>query len=140
MIFFKNYADYFIFGTLFLMSLIMVYKVIERSIFLKTYNSNKAANIHELELKLTSGLTPIYTIGATAPYIGLLGTVIGILITFYDMGQNNGTLNASEIMLGLALALKATALGISVAIPSVISYNVLIKKVEDKKLYWHSIN
>lgn len=58
------------------------------------------------------------------PYVGLLGTVIGIMLTFYDMGST-GAIDAGRIMTGLSLALKATALGLAVAIPTLISYNGL---------------
>ena len=54
--------------------------------------------------------------------MGLLGTVLGIMITFYDMGTT-GNINAGEIMTGLSLALKATALGLAVAIPTLIDYS-----------------
>ncbi len=130
----KSYTDYAIFGILALMSIIMLYKVIERAIFYWRVNIKKYDNIHYLSLDLEKGLSPIYTVGATAPYVGLLGTVIGILITFYDMGQAGGNVEAEKIMLGLALALKATAAGILVAIPSVWFYNALTAKIEEKKL------
>lgn len=134
----KNYTDYAIFGILGLMSLIMIYKVIERSLFYRKININKYSSLPELELDLTRGLTPIYTAGSTAPYVGLLGTVIGILMTFYDMGQANGDIEAGQIMIGLALALKATAAGIAVAIPAVIFYNMLSATIEAKKLAWQA--
>ncbi len=134
----KNYSDYAIFGLLGLMSFIMLHKVIERSIFYMQIEANKYDNIHALTLDLQRGITPIYTIGATAPYVGLLGTVIGILITFYDMGQAGGNIEAGKIMLGLALALKATAAGILVAIPSVWFYNAITAKIEAKKLEWQA--
>ena len=66
---------------------------------------------------------------SNAPYIGLLGTVIGIMITFHDMGAS-GNMNAGEIMIGLSLALKATALGLLVAIPTLIIYNGFLRKVD----------
>ena len=65
-----------------------------------------------------------YIIYSNAPYVGLLGTVIGIMLTFYDMGST-GAIDAGRIMTGLSLALKATALGLAVAIPTLISYNGL---------------
>jgi len=136
----KFASDYLIFGALLCMSVLMLYKVLERSWFYFKVKPEEYKSIHQLELDLTSGLTPIYTAGAIAPYVGLLGTVTGILITFYDMGQAGGNINASVIMLGLALALKATAAGIFVAIPSVIFYNILTAKVEQKKLVWHAFN
>lgn len=134
----KAYTDHAILGVLALMSLIMIYKVLERSIFYARVNPKNYDNIHALELDLTRGLTPIYTVGSTAPYVGLLGTVIGILITFYDMGQAGGDIEADKIMTGLAMALKATAAGILVAIPAVIFYNALVAKVEAKKLAWQA--
>ncbi len=136
----KHYTDYFIFGMLGLMSLIMLYKVIERSIFYARIHLENYDNIHQLSLDLERGLTPIYTVGSTAPYVGLLGTVIGILITFYDMGVAGGNIEAGKIMMGLALALKATAAGILVAIPAVWFYNALAAKIEAKKLQWKSRN
>ncbi len=136
----KDYTDYAIFGTLALMSIIMLYKVIERFMFYKKVNINSYDNIHSLTLDLQKGLTPVFTVGATAPYVGLLGTVIGILITFYDMGQAGGNIEAEKIMLGLALALKATATGILVAIPSVWFYNALTAKIEATQLAWKALN
>lgn len=115
--FLKANVDYIILGILGLMSLIMLWKVLERYIFLARVDVRDYPNIHELNIDLERNLTPIYTIGSNAPYVGLLRTVTGILITFYDMGQHGGNIDAAQIMVGLALALKATALGILVAIP-----------------------
>lgn len=136
--FLKTYTDYIIFGILILMSVIMLYKVLERSFFYLRVKPSRYSNLAAFELDLVRGLTPIYTVGSTAPYVGLLGTVIGILITFYDMGQAGGDIEAGKIMTGLALALKATAAGIGVAIPAVMFYNALIAKVEEKKLAWQA--
>ena len=61
--------------------------------------------------------------------------VLGILIAFFDMGQS-GTIETATIMLGLALALKATALGLLVAIPSIVFYNALLRKVDILKVLW----
>ena len=59
-------------------------------------------------------------------------------ITFYDMGQHGGNIDAAQIMVGLALALKATALGILVAIPSIMFYNMLSRKVDIRREKWLS--
>ena len=56
------------------------------------------------------------------------------------MGAQGGQVNASTIMVGLALALKATALGIFVAIPSVMFYNGLSRTVDVKRQYWLSLH
>lgn len=136
--FLKDFTDIIIFSLLLLMSFIMLYCSIERSLFLKQINIGDYNNQSALELDLTNGLTPIYTIGATAPFIGLLGTVIGILITFYDMGIGGDNIAAEKILLGLAMALKATAAGIFVAIPAVIFYNSILSKIDAKKLAWQA--
>lgn len=136
--FLKANVDYIILGILGLMSLIMLWKVLERYIFLARVDVRDYPNIHELNIALERNLTPIYTIGSNAPYVGLLGTVTGILITFYDMGQHGGNIDAAQIMVGLALALKATALGILVAIPSIMFYNMLSRKVDIRREKWLS--
>ena len=136
--FLKANVDYIILGILGLMSLIMLWKVLERYIFLARVDVRDYPNIHELNIALERNLTPIYTICSNAPYVGLLGTVTGILITFYDMGQHGGNIDAAQIMVGLALALKATALGILVAIPSVMFYNILSRKVDVRREKWLS--
>ena len=136
--FLKAHVDYIILGILGLMSLIMLWKVLERYIFLARVDVRDYPNIHELNIALERNMTPIYTIGSNAPYVGLLGTVTGILITFYDMGQHGGNIDAAQIMVGLALALKATALGILVAIPSVMFYNILSRKVDVRREKWLS--
>ena len=138
--FLNNYSDYIIIGTLLIMSVIMLAMVIERFIFLSRVNVRKYSNIHALDIDLNRNLVIISTIGANAPYVGLLGTVIGILLTFYQLGHGGGDINAGEIMMHLSLALKATALGILVAIPSMIFYNGLNRKVEVNRLKWKVLN
>lgn len=137
--FLQQYVDYIVLGLLALMSFVMVWMVIERFLFLHKINIKNYQNIHDLEIDLTRHLTIISSIGANAPYVGLLGTVIGILLTFYQLGQSGGDIDASAIMLHLSLALKATAVGILVAIPSMMFYNGLGRKVEVKRLQWKSL-
>ena len=57
------------------------------------------------------------------------------MITFYSLGDV-GTVDPKKIMTGLALALKATALGLVVAIPSIVFYNVLLRKMERILTHW----
>ena len=59
----------------------------------------------------------------------MLGTVFGIMITFYTLGDA-GAVDAKKIMVGLALALKATAMGLVVAIPAIVAYTIALRKVE----------
>lgn len=138
--FLEQYSDYVIIGLLLLMSVIMLATVIERFIFLSRINVAKYSNIHSLEIELNRNMTIISTVGANAPYVGLLGTVIGILLTFYQIGQASGDVDAGAIMMHLSLALKATALGILVAIPSMMFYNGLGRKVEVNRLKWKVLN
>lgn len=138
--FLKDYSDYIILGLLGIMSFIMVCFVIERFIFLSRVKVKTYSNIHELDIDLNRHLTIISTIGANAPYVGLLGTVVGILLTFFDLGNSAGDIDAAAIMLHLSLALKATAVGILVAIPSMVFYSALGRKVEVQRLKWKALN
>lgn len=79
-------------------------------------------------LSLEKYLAALGTIGATAPFIGLLGTVIGIMRAFHDLGKY-GVGNPSIVSAGIAEALIATAAGLLVAIPSVIFYNYFVRKI-----------
>ena len=131
----KDYLDYAVLGLLGFMSFLMLWFVIERYLYFARLDLGRFDSIDELEVDLTRNLTTIGTIGANAPYIGLLGTVLGILITFFDMGQS-GIIDTNTIMLGLALALKSTALGLIVAIPSIVFYNALLRRVDVLKVRW----
>jgi biopolymer transport protein ExbB len=89
-----------------------------------------------LELDLSKNLGTIATVGSSAPYIGLLGTVMAIILTFYVIGEQKGDIDTGEIMKHLALALKATAVGLLVAIPATIFYNMLMDKVDRLLIRW----
>ncbi|MCK5726284.1 MAG: TonB-system energizer ExbB [Thiotrichaceae bacterium] len=136
----KEYLDYFIFGTLGFMSFIMLWMVVERYIFYARIKLEDYSHPEELKIVLTDHLTILSSIGSNAPYIGLLGTVFGILITFYDLGQAEGKLDSGAIMIGLSLALKATAVGLLVAIPSILFYNALLRKVDVLTSRWKQQN
>lgn len=132
----KGYLDFAILGILGLMSLILVWLVIERWLYLRRVDVTRFETSEQLHIALTHNLTTLSSIGANAPYVGLLGTVLGILITFYDLGQS-GNLAANQIMLGLALALKATALGLVVAIPAILAYNGFLRRVDVLTAQWN---
>ena len=117
----KASVDYIIFGALGLMSFLMVWLALERWWYLRRVDLSQFVHADDLQIALTRHLTALSSIAANAPYVGLLGTVLGILITFYDLGQG-GILEPASIMLGLALALKATAAGLLFAIPGGIIY------------------
>jgi len=127
--FLKHNVDYIIIGILGLMSFVVVWLTIERLIFYANVNPNEYKSKDDYEESLTNNLTALYIIYSNAPYIGLLGTVAGIMITFYDMGMAGG-IDTKSIMIGLSLALKATALGLIVAIPTLMIYNAFMRKVD----------
>lgn len=137
--FLQSYIDYIILGLLGLMSVILFAKIIERVLFYKKVEVKDYETLQELEIDLTANLTTISTIGSNAPYIGLLGTVVGILLTFYELGHSGGDIDAASIMVHLSLALKATAVGILVAIPAMMFYNGFGRKVEENKLKWQAL-
>ena len=124
----KEIVDISIFVILGLMGFLALWYSIERYIFLSRFSPEGYGCRQQIETALTRNMTTIFIIYSNAPYVGLLGTVLGIMITFYDMGQSGG-LNAKDIMVGMSLALKATALGLVVAIPALIAYNGLTRKI-----------
>ncbi|EAH8299458.1 TonB-system energizer ExbB [Campylobacter fetus] len=125
----KGNIDYIIIYILVFMSFLVVWFSIERVLFYLKVDPKKYVSKNLFEEDLTKNLTILYIIYTNAPYIGLLGTVAGIMITFYDMGMSGG-IDTKSIMIGLFLALKATALGLIVAIPTLIIYNGFIRKVD----------
>jgi biopolymer transport protein ExbB len=122
-------VDYGVMGILILMSIVTLWLFIERMMFYRSLRLEDYDNRDNLELDLTDNISIISAIGSNAPYVGLLGTVLGIMITFYTMGDA-GAVDAKKIMVGLALALKATAMGLVVAIPSIIFYTISLRKIE----------
>jgi biopolymer transport protein TolQ len=74
-------------------------------------------------------LSFLATVGSNAPYIGLLGTVLGIMKAFNDLAQS-AEAGQQTVMAGISLALVATAAGLFVAIPAVISYNYFQRQVK----------
>ncbi|MCM2280341.1 MAG: MotA/TolQ/ExbB proton channel family protein [Bdellovibrionaceae bacterium] len=77
---------------------------------------------------LERNLNLLGTIASNAPYIGLLGTVMGIMKAFDDMAKASGGGN-EVVMAGIAHALVSTAIGLALAIPAVIGFNFFQKKV-----------
>ncbi|ARJ55953.1 TonB-system energizer ExbB [Campylobacter cuniculorum] len=125
--FLKNYSDSIIFIILAMMAFVALWCVIERILFFRKLEFKDYASQENFDNAVSENLTTLYVIYSNAPYVGLLGTVIGIMITFYDMSLA-GNIDVKSIVLGLSLALKATALGLVVAIPTLMAYNALFRK------------
>jgi biopolymer transport protein ExbB len=82
-------------------------------------------------------LAILSTIGANAPFIGLFGTVLGIIKAFHDLSQSAS--GAQTVSAGVSEALVATAVGILVAIPAVVAFNLFNRKVKSGVAYAESM-
>ena len=83
------------------------------------------------KLRMERGLLVLATTGSNAPFLGLFGTVLGIIKAFHDLAENVG--EASEaVMAGISEALVATAVGLLVAIPAVVLYNAFSRGVKSR--------
>jgi biopolymer transport protein ExbB len=78
--------------------------------------------------RITRGTGVLATIGATAPFVGLFGTVWGIMDSFIGISKSHTT-NLAVVAPGIAEALLATALGLAAAIPAVVIYNVFARSI-----------
>jgi len=121
--------DFGVMGLLAVLSVLAVAVALERYMFYRKVRIGDFSDHNLLELRLTEKLFVIATVGTNAPYLGLLGTVLGIMLTFHRMGQD-AAFDTGRIMTGLALALKTTAAGLVVALIAVILYNALLRKVK----------
>jgi biopolymer transport protein ExbB len=81
------------------------------------------------KLQWERNLAILATIGSNAPFIGLFGTVLGIIKAFHDLSQQSAT-GAQTVTSGVSEALVATAVGLLVAIPAVIAFNVFQRRVK----------
>ena len=126
----KEVVDFGVIGLLCMLSLWALATAIERWLFYRHVQLETFDTVQQLEMALTKHLVVIGTVAVNAPYIGLLGTVLGIMMTFHTMGTSK-TMAVGTIMVGLSLALKATAVGLLVAIPCVVMNNILRRRVSE---------
>jgi biopolymer transport protein ExbB/biopolymer transport protein TolQ len=91
-----------------------------------------AGGVKERRRGYESGLLFLGTLGNNAPFVGLFGTVLGIVTAFKELaGAAGSSAGMNNVMSGIAEALVATAVGILVALPAVIAYNAFQKKSQD---------
>jgi biopolymer transport protein ExbB/TolQ len=86
----------------------------------------------ELSLRrkdLERGMTLLGTLGNNAPFIGLLGTVLGVIQAFHQLGDGANKAAMGNVMGGIAEALVATGVGLFVALPAVVAFNVVQRKI-----------
>lgn len=91
----------------------------------KVYEVQESAERRHME----SGVSFLGTVGANSPFLGLTGTVLGILIAFNKFAQAGGK-GSTEVMVAIARALVATALGLIIAIPAVVAFNILKSRIK----------
>jgi biopolymer transport protein ExbB/biopolymer transport protein TolQ len=81
--------------------------------------------------EMERGSNLLGTLGNNAPFIGLLGTVIGVIIAFHQLGSSQAAASMNAVMGGIAEALVSTGVGLFVALPAVVAYNIIQKKIGD---------
>jgi biopolymer transport protein ExbB/TolQ len=95
--------------------------------------ATRAGSRADEKIRLERHLSYLGTLGANAPFIGLFGTVLGIIQAFNDLaaeGVKPGGEASTAVMSGISEALVATAVGLLVAIPAVVAYNVFQRRVK----------
>ncbi len=88
------------------------------------------SELARVKKELDRGSNLLGTLGNNAPFVGLLGTVLGVIISFHalgDAGQNTGAMGG--VMAGIAEALVSTGVGLFVALPAVVAYNAIQKRI-----------
>jgi biopolymer transport protein ExbB len=83
-----------------------------------------------VKLRFERNLAFLATLGSNGPFIGLFGTVLGIIKAFHDLAGNQGAAGATTVMAGISEALVATAVGLLVAIPAVVAFNYFSRKIK----------
>jgi biopolymer transport protein ExbB len=83
-----------------------------------------SATLERARIEYERNLAFLGTLGNNAPFVGLFGTVLGIIRAFFDLSRNPGAAGAGTVMAGISEALVATAVGLFVALPAVVAYNL----------------
>jgi len=109
--------------------------VVRSGLNLHGHNEVVISNAMEREVTIETAKLERYTsivgtIGSTAVYVGLFGTVLGIIRAFHDIAKT-GSGGISVVINGISEALVCTAAGLCVAVPAVIAYNYFIKKIDN---------
>jgi biopolymer transport protein ExbB/TolQ len=108
--------------------------VVAAALDIHTQNERLILNAMERQIAIETGQLERFTgiagtVGSTAVYVGLLGTVFGIMRAFHDI-STSGTGGINVVINGISEALGSTAIGLCVAVPAVIAYNYFIKKID----------
>lgn len=89
------------------------------------------AETHQVKLEMERYLAFLGTVGSNAPFVGLLGTVIGIIGAFHQLGQSQGALSEG-LMSEIGEALVATAVGLLVALPAIAAFNMFRRVIQTR--------
>src|SRR5882724_5290240 len=88
------------------------------------------SELGRVKTELEWGLNLLGTLGNNAPFVGLLGTVLGVIISFHALGEaGQNTQAMGGVMAGISEALVATGVGLFVALPAVVAYNIIQKRI-----------
>jgi biopolymer transport protein ExbB/biopolymer transport protein TolQ len=110
-------------------------RVLRRALDWRRGGRDAVSDVVESELarerkELERGLTLLGTLGNNTPFVGLFGTVLGVIEAFHHLGDGAAKAgNMGNVMSGIAEALIATGVGIFVAIPAVVAYNIAAKRI-----------
>jgi biopolymer transport protein ExbB len=89
--------------------------------------------VQEEQRSMESGLTLLASIGSTAPFVGLFGTVFGIMNALHDI-STSGSASLDVVAGPIGDALIATAIGIAVAVPAVLAYNFFLRRAKHHRI------
>jgi biopolymer transport protein ExbB len=89
---------------------------------------------------LEQNLVLLGTVGSNAPFVGLFGTVLGVIKAFHELSLQGAASGGATVMRGISEALIATAVGILVAIPALVAYNYFKDHVKDALAESESLN
>lgn len=95
----------------------------------KAVESALSSELGRAREDLEQGLNLLGTLGNNAPFVGLFGTVLGVIEAFHQLGDTGNKDAMGNVMAGIAEALVATGVGLFVALPAVVAYNVLQKRI-----------
>lgn len=113
---------------LIVMSVVSIAIIIERLMAFSQIEKSIDMDVNNAKIALEKRLGILATFGNNAPFVGLFGTILGVMNSFKSMGSGDGVAT-KLIMVGISEALVATAMGLLVAIPSVAAYNYFVRRI-----------
>ena len=113
---------------LIVMSVVSIAIIIERLMAFSQIEKSIDMDVNNAKIALEKRLGILATFGNNAPFVGLFGTILGVMNSFKSMGSSDGVAT-KLIMVGISEALVATAMGLLVAIPSVAAYNYFVRRI-----------